>query len=174
MFATLAIAFIVVPIVEIAVLMQVGGAIGGVETLVLVIVMAVVGASLARRQGLSAMQKLQRAMATGHEVGPSMVEGVLVLVAAVLMITPGFVTDGVGLLLLVPPVRRAVAAAAQKALLERARGRVAVTGFGPGFGGPAGGPGRVGDGPSRATGSGRPAGRDDAPDDPPPPGVIDV
>jgi len=163
-FPALAIAFIVVPIVEIAVLLRVGGAIGGLETLVLVIAMAVAGASLARHQGLTAMRKLQESMATGREVGRSMIESVLVLVAAVLMITPGFVTDGVGLLLLLPPVRAAVAAAIQRSLADKiADGHVRM--YGPGFGhGPGAGPtGRPEPGPGR---------RDDQ--EPPPPGVIDV
>ena len=162
MFPALALAFIVVPIVEIGLLLRVGGAIGGVETLALVVVMAVVGATLARRQGFAAMQRVQGAMATGRELGASVVEGLMVLVAAVLMITPGFVTDGVGLLLLVPPVRRLAARAAQAWLLRRMEsGNVAV--FGPGFD-----PRGFGPGGSGAPGNG---GRDD---DPAPPNVIDV
>lgn len=101
----LALLFVVVPAIEIAVLLQVGQLFGLPVTLALIALAALVGGWLSRQQGLAALHKLQAALTTGGEVGLAVVEGALLLVAGVLMLTPGFVTDLVGLLLLLPPVR---------------------------------------------------------------------
>jgi UPF0716 protein FxsA len=159
----LALLFIAVPVGEIYILLEVGGMLGLVPTLGIIVVTAVVGAYLARHQGLAALREMQRAMATGEKVGRSIIEAALVLVAGVTMLTPGFFTDAVGLLLLVPPVRRLVAGwIASRAVASGGGGPTIIMGgqgpFGP-FGGPM--PGQTG-----------PDDTDD--EDPPPPGVIDV
>ena len=97
--------FVGVPILEIALFIQVGGAIGLWPTLAIVILTALAGTFLMRLQGLQALSRLQRSLETGGDpVGP-IAHGALILVAGVLLLTPGFFTDAVGLSLLIPPVR---------------------------------------------------------------------
>lgn len=101
-------ALVAVPIIEIALFIQVGGAIGLWPTLGFVVATAFVGAALLRNQGAGAMARLQRALAEGHDPALPLVHGALILVAGVLLLTPGFFTDAVGLALLVPPLRAAL------------------------------------------------------------------
>jgi UPF0716 protein FxsA len=121
MFPLLATLLLVVPAVELALILQVGGAIGGWATFALLVVMALLGAALARTMGFAAARRVREALSTGHEVGASLAEAAVALVAAVLMITPGFLTDLVGMMLLLPPVRRRagrlVAAWAQRRMI---------------------------------------------------------
>lgn len=102
--------FVTVPILEIALFIQIGGAIGLFPTLLIVIATAIAGTALMRHQGMQALARLQtRLEAGGDPVGP-IAHGALILVAGVLLLTPGFFTDTVGLLLLVPAVRERVIA----------------------------------------------------------------
>ena len=133
MFGLLALAFLVVPIVEIYLIIQVGSAIGGWETVGLLIVISVVGAWLVRFQGLAILARVQRSLAEGKLPTDPLIDGLLVLVAGALMLTPGFLTDGVGLLLLLPPSRLVV----RSSLKKRFAGRVSVGGGA--YGGPFGG-----------------------------------
>ena len=97
--------FVGLPIVEIALFIKVGGAIGLLPTLGIVVLTAVGGALIMRWQGLQARDRLRAALqAGGDPVGP-IAHGALILVAGILLILPGFFTDTLGLLLLVPPVR---------------------------------------------------------------------
>jgi UPF0716 protein FxsA len=97
--------FVGVPILEIALFIQVGGAIGIWATLAIVVLTALAGTTLMRIQGMQALSKLQRSIEQGgNPVGP-IAHGALILVAGVLLLTPGFFTDAVGLALLIPPVR---------------------------------------------------------------------
>jgi UPF0716 protein FxsA len=110
--------FIALPIVEIALFIVVGGAIGVLPTLLLVILAAVAGVGLIRMQGLNALGRLETAVDRGEDpVGP-IADGALKVIAGLLLVVPGFLTDAVGLLLLLPPVRRA--------LMRRGAGRVTV------------------------------------------------
>ena len=97
--------FVGVPILEIALFIKVGGAIGLTPTLAIVILTAVAGTALMRLQGMQALARLQESLERGGDpVGP-IAHGALILVAGILLLTPGFFTDTLGLLLLVPPVR---------------------------------------------------------------------
>ena len=100
--------FIGVPFAEIYVLLQVGGAIGVVNTLVLLVVISVVGAWLAKREGLGVLRRMQRSIDSGRVPGTELVDGFLILLAGALMLTPGFLTDILAILLLLPPVRAVV------------------------------------------------------------------
>lgn len=115
----LAILFFAVPIAELAVLISVGQQIGIADTILLMIGVSVVGAFLARRQGLGVLREVQRRTARGEVPGKELTDGLLVLVAAVLLLTPGFVTDGVALLLLVPPVRAGIRAIVRRSFEKR-------------------------------------------------------
>ena len=98
--------FVVVTLAEIYVLVSVGQAIGGLSTVLLVIITAFIGSSLLRQQGWSTMAKAQQSMAEGRTPAIEMLEGVVILVSGILLLTPGFLTDALGLLGLMPWSRR--------------------------------------------------------------------
>ena len=89
--------FIVVPIIEIAVLMQVGALLGAWPTVAIVIITAWLGAKNVRQQGIATIQSVQTKMAQGEAPSDEIVAGLLLLVAGILLVTPGFVTDFFGL-----------------------------------------------------------------------------
>lgn len=115
MFRILLLLFIAVPIVEIVVLLQVGDLVGGLNTLLLIVITAVVGAALVKLQGMRNWMTVQSKLARGQMPGVEMAGGLLLFLAGILLITPGFVTDLVGLILLLPPSRNAIA----KSMLKR-------------------------------------------------------
>ena len=117
MFQVLFVLFIVIPIIEIAVLIQVGELLGLWPTIAIVITSAWLGAKYVRQQGLATMQSVQSKMAQGEMPSTEIVTGLMLLVAGVLLVTPGFVTDIFGLMLLIPQVRQAIAAMVQKHML---------------------------------------------------------
>ena len=90
---------------ELYLLIEVGARLGGVETVFLVFMTAIAGTALVRGQGLTVLRRLQAGRAERAEV----LEGPLLVVAALLLLLPGFLTDGAGALLLIPPLRRWVA-----------------------------------------------------------------
>ena len=94
--------FVVVTLAEIYVLVSVGQAIGGLSTVLLVVITAFIGTSLLRQQGWATMAKAQQSMAEGRTPAMEMLEGVGILVSGILLLTPGFLTDGLGLLGLMP------------------------------------------------------------------------
>ena len=91
MFPLLVLLFIVVPIVELYVIVQVAGGIGVLETIGLLIVVSVVGAWLVRREGLGVLRKVQTQLASGEMPTKQIVDGGLIMFAGALMLTPGFV-----------------------------------------------------------------------------------
>lgn len=103
-------ALIAVPIAEIAVFIQAGEIIGLWPTLALVIVTAVAGSTLLRVQGLSTLRRAQESLARHEFPVAEVFDGLCLLVAGALLLTPGFLTDTLGLLLFVPPFRRALGA----------------------------------------------------------------
>lgn len=117
MLVVLALLFLVVPIAELYVIVQVAGGIGVPETILLVIAISLVGAWLAKMAGLSVLSRLQRTVRAGKVPSNEVVDGVLVLFAGALMITPGFLSDGLAILLLLPPTRALV----RTAILRRIR-----------------------------------------------------
>ena len=102
------IVFIGVPFAELYVLIQVGHAIGVLNTLGLLLLVSIVGAWLAKREGLGVIRRMQDALNAGRVPGAELVDGFLIRLAAALMITPGFLTDIVAIFLLLPPVRAMV------------------------------------------------------------------
>ena len=98
--------FAVMTLLEIYVLMTVGDVIGNWQTVLLVIMTALIGSTLLRQQGWSTMAKAQQSIAEGKTPAVEMLEGVVILVSGVLLITPGFITDSLGLLGLMPWSRR--------------------------------------------------------------------
>jgi len=100
---------ILLPLIEIAVFIQVGSAIGVLPTVILTVLTAVAGTIMLRQQGLSLIMRMQSEMDAGRVPGRDMMHGALIVLASLFLLIPGFVTDAIGLLLFVPPVRDAVA-----------------------------------------------------------------
>ena len=98
--------FIILPILEMLVLIEVGSVIGAWNTVALVLFGAVIGLQVLRQQGLSTMVKAQQKMAAGELPATEMIEGFMIAIGGGLMLLPGLVTDVLGVLLLIPPVRR--------------------------------------------------------------------
>ncbi|MCX4186356.1 FxsA family protein [Methylophaga sp. OBS4] len=108
MFRFLFLLFLIIPLVEIYFLIQVGKVIGAGWTVFLVVGTAVIGAFLLRLQGFSTLQRAQTVMARGELPAVEMLEGLTLLISGALLLTPGFVTDALGFLLLIPPVRQSM------------------------------------------------------------------
>jgi UPF0716 protein FxsA len=129
MFGRLLLLFTVVPLAELFILIQLGTAIGALPTIAIVIVTGIVGASLARREGFGIWRKIQGQMQEGMFPADVLLDGLLVLVAGALLVTPGIITDVVGFMALIPATRRLF-----KGLLKRQlqrmmeRGQVRFTG----------------------------------------------
>jgi UPF0716 protein FxsA len=109
MFRLLFVLFIIIPIIEIFVLMQVGAILGVWPTIAMVIFTAWLGAKYVRQQGISTLNSVQKKMAEGQMPSDEIVTALMLLVAGVLLVTPGFVTDFLGLSLLIPAVRHTIA-----------------------------------------------------------------
>ena len=105
MAAILFLAFLFIPIIEIGVFIQVGGWIGLWPTLAVIFLTAIIGTGLLRQQGLAALTRAQQEMATGRMPVRELFDGVCLLAAGALLLTPGFVTDAVGFALFTPFVR---------------------------------------------------------------------
>ena len=97
--------FIIVPMAEVAAFITIGSAIGLLMTLGAIVVTAVVGSILVRQQGLQLLNRIRSEMEANRVPGRELVHGVMLLASGLFLLTPGFVTDGIGFALLVPPVR---------------------------------------------------------------------
>jgi UPF0716 protein FxsA len=131
-------AFLLVPIAEIYVLIKVGSVIGAFPTIALVVFTAVLGSILIRAQGLATLARVRTSMARGEVPAMELVEGVCLLVAGALLLTPGFVTDSIGFMLLIPTLRRnMILAVLERGVLRAATGVGASARAGPGAHGAA-------------------------------------
>jgi UPF0716 protein FxsA len=135
--ALLLIFFIVVPIAELYVIIKVGGLIGIWPTLALLLADAVLGSLLLRHQGRGAWRRFNEALAQRRFPGKEVADGVLIVIGGTLLLTPGFLTDIAGLLLLIPPTR----AIARRVLRRLTIGRFTIVGM-PGGRGSGSGPAR--------------------------------
>jgi len=130
--------FIVVPIAELYVIIQVGQLIGVVPTLLLLLADALLGSLLLKHQGRGAWRRFNEALAARRFPGREVVDGVLIVIGGTLLLTPGFLSDIFGLFLLIPPTR----AIARRLLMRFTLGRFAVVAM------PGGGRGPFGQAPS--------------------------
>lgn len=138
----LVVLFIVVPIAELAVIIQVGGWIGLWPTLALLVADSVLGAVLMRSQGRAAWRRFNLTVAEGRIPAREVIDGILVIFGGALLLTPGFITDIVGILLLLPPTRallRALLARRFVAQMTATMTRGPLRGGGPGGRGPTAG-----------------------------------
>lgn len=145
MFFILLLIFVLIPVLELSVLIRVGEALGTWTTVGLVLFTAVVGVSLVRSQGLNTLMSVQQKLARGEAPGQEIVEGMMLAMAGVLLLIPGFVTDFIGLLMLTPITRIPIAALLYKRMQLKV---VSQGGFGAGMGqGPFNQQGPFGRGP---------------------------
>lgn len=105
MFLWLLLLFTILPVIELSLLLQVGSVLGAAPTVGLVLLTGVVGAWLAREEGLRTVRKMQEQLAQGQMPGEELVDGFLILFAGAVLLTPGFVTDFWGMTILFPPTR---------------------------------------------------------------------
>lgn len=132
---------LVIPIAEIATFIAVGGAIGIGWTLLLILITAIIGTALLRAQGMGLVARIQSEVRAGRVPARELTHGLMLLLAGVLLLTPGFVTDAVGFSLFVPPVRDLVWRLARERVTVRMRSGLAGAAMGGTVGaGARGGP----------------------------------
>ena len=119
MLGLLIVLFIVVPLAELWVIVQVSDVIGVPETLVLLLTISVLGGWLVKQQGLQAWMRLRRSVEEHRLPHRELLDGALILLAGALLLTPGFLTDLLGILLLLPPTRAAIRGVLARALRSR-------------------------------------------------------
>ena len=120
MVGVLALVFLLVPLAELYVIIQVGQAVGALNTIGLLILISAVGAWLAKREGMGVWKRFQRQVESGSVPGKEIADGVMILFAAALLMTPGFLTDLLAISLLLPPVRAAIRAVVLRRAARRA------------------------------------------------------
>ncbi len=111
--------FIIVPLLELAILIKLGSVIGVWETVWIVVATAVVGASLARRQGVAVLMSIQNDLNAGRMPSQSLMDGLMILVGGIVLLTPGLLTDIAGFFLLVPQTRKLIKLFIQKRIEKR-------------------------------------------------------
>ncbi|PVB61937.1 FxsA family protein [Labrenzia sp. 011] len=99
---------LLLPLIEIAVFIWVGGLIGVFPTILLTVITALAGTVMLRQQGLSLLMRMQKELDAGRAPGNEVMHGAMIVLASIFLLIPGFVTDAVGLLLFIPPVREAL------------------------------------------------------------------
>lgn len=129
---------LLVPVIEISVFIKVGGAIGVGATVGIIVLTAIAGTWLLRRQGISTLFKIRETLDANRMPVRELFDGVCLIAAGVLLLTPGFVTDAVGFLLFIPPLRAVLADYVAARFLANAEVRYTQTRYGPGPGGPRG------------------------------------
>jgi UPF0716 protein FxsA len=97
--------FIVVPLIELMILIEIGSVIGSLWTFIIILSTAIIGAKLVRQQGLQTWGRIQQQLAQGEIPAQSLFDGICILISGVLLLTPGYLTDIIGILLLTPPFR---------------------------------------------------------------------
>jgi UPF0716 protein FxsA len=127
-FALILSTFIIVPIAEIAVILAVGDAIGPIPTIILLAADSLLGAALMKSQGRAVWRRFNETLAEGRAPTREVLDGALVIFGGAFLITPGFITDVVGLFLLLPPTRGLARHWLAKRLVDR--GAIRVAGFG--------------------------------------------
>jgi UPF0716 protein FxsA len=120
--------FIIVPLAELYVILQVGDAIGVLPTIVLLAADSVLGSILLRSQGRAVWRRFNEALAAGRMPHREVQDGVLIIFGGAFLITPGFITDVVGVLLLLPPSRELIRRLAMRRIGKRVTMRVASSG----------------------------------------------
>ncbi|HNW82455.1 MAG TPA: FxsA family protein [bacterium] len=121
MFFILLLLFVALPAAEIWLLIKVGGMIGVMPTILMILFTGVAGAYLAKMEGLAVIRNIQKASVEGRIPGNEMISGVLIFVGGALLLTPGFITDCMGLLMIFPPTRMLIAISIRKYFEKRVK-----------------------------------------------------
>jgi UPF0716 protein FxsA len=129
-FPLLVVLFLLLPLAELWVIVSVADGIGIGYTIVLLLAISVAGAWLVKAQGFGALRRIQQTLNRGSMPTSELADGALIVLAGALLLTPGFITDTVGFLLLIPPSRAIV----RKALISRYRSRLRIVTTTPGSG----------------------------------------
>lgn len=119
MLAKLFLLFLIVPIIEIVLFIEIGSRIGTMATLLIVVITAILGASLAHHEGLKTWWRMQNKLASGSMPDEELLDALMILIAGAVLLTPGFLTDIVGFLLLYPGTRRIIKQWARRKLGQR-------------------------------------------------------
>ena len=119
-FTKLLILFVIVPVTELYILIEVGKKIGSLTTIGIIILTGIIGAYLVKSQGFMILRKIQNDLNEGIMPGDSLIQGVIILAGGILLLTPGFVTDIIGFIFLIPVSRRVV----KKYLLKWLKGKI--------------------------------------------------
>ena len=120
LFTKLLILFVIVPVTELYILIEVGKKIGSLTTIGIIILTGIIGAYLVKGQGFMILKKIQNDLNEGIMPGDSLIQGVIILAGGILLLTPGFVTDIIGFIFLIPVSRRVV----KKYLLKWLKGKI--------------------------------------------------
>jgi len=165
MLARLVILFLITPAIELALLLKVGQLIGHWETVGIIVLTGLAGSYLAKREGLSAWQRLNQSLSKGGLPGKELVDGVIILVAGALLITPGVLTDVVGFMGLIPPTRALI----RKLIMNRVKKKMEDGSLNVQFGFFGGFPSGNDDGEPPTGGPSGPSDRDGGPSSSPSP-----
>ena len=114
MFSRLLLFFIFIPIIELYLLIQLGSRIGFAPTLGLIVLTGILGASLARQQGLSTLARIQNELKNGRPPTDELIEGAMIVVGGIVLLTPGILTDLFGFALMLPKFRKSIASSLKK------------------------------------------------------------
>ncbi len=119
-FTKLLILFIIIPVVELYILIEVGKKIGSLPTIGIIVLTGILGAYLVKRQGFMILKKIQNDLNEGIMPGDSLIQGAIILIGGILLLTPGFITDIIGFVFLIPVSRLVV----KKYLLKWLKGKI--------------------------------------------------
>ena len=119
-FTKLLILFVIIPVTELYILIEVGKRIGSLTTISIIIFTGILGAYLVKNQGFMILKKIQNDLNDGIMPGDSLIQGVMILAGGILLLTPGFVTDTVGFIFLIPASRNVI----KKYLLKWLKGKI--------------------------------------------------
>lgn len=124
-FTKLLISFVIVPVIELYILIEVGKKIGSLTTIGIIILTGIIGAYLVKGQGFMILRKIQNDLNEGIMPGDSLIQGAIILAGGIFLLTPGFVTDIIGFIFLIPASRRVV----KKYLLKWLKGKIKESNF---------------------------------------------
>ncbi len=124
-FTKLLISFVIVPVIELYILIEVGKKIGSLTTIGIIILTGIIGAYLVKGQGFMILRKIQNDLNEGIMPGDSLIQGAIILAGGIFLLTPGFVTDIIGFVFLIPASRRVV----KKYLLKWLKGKIKESNF---------------------------------------------
>lgn len=119
MFFPLFFIFIIVPVIEIYLLIEVGSRIGTLNTIIIIFLTAAIGAPMVQHQGLGVMRRMQQNIIDGVSPAEEIINGMMLLIAGVLLITPGFFTDAIGFLIVIPFTRNLIKKIARKMIEKK-------------------------------------------------------